>query len=54
MVLFTILLSVLIAIAIFVLATALISGMSLLIVFGDGIVFGLIVWLLVKVFRKKK
>lgn len=46
MILFTILLSVVIA--------AIIAGGSLLAVFGDVIIFGLIVWLIIKIFKKKE
>ena len=54
MVLFIILLSVLIAIGVIALATAIIGGASVLVLFGDVIVFGLIMWALFKVFKKKK
>lgn len=54
MILFTILLSLIIAIAVVALIAALIAGGSLIAVFGDVIVFGLIVWLIIKIFKKKK
>ena len=53
MILFTILLSIVIAIAVIATIVILITGGSLFAVFGDLIVFGLIVWLIVKIFRKK-
>lgn len=53
MILFTILLSIVIAIAVIATIVILIAGGSLFAVFGDLIVFGLIVWLIVKIFRKK-
>lgn len=54
MILFTILLSVIITIAVIGLLAAIIAGGSLIAVFGDVIVFGLIVWLIIKIFRRKK
>ena len=54
MILFTILLSVVIAIAVIALIAAIIAGGSLLAVFGDVIVFSLIVWLIIKIFKKKE
>lgn len=54
MILFTILLSLIIAIAVIALITAIIAGGSFIVVFGDLIVFGLIVWLIIKIFRQKK
>lgn len=54
MILFTILLITLIAIAIITLVSAIIAGGSLIVVFGDVIVFALLVWLIVKIFRRKK
>ena len=53
MILFTILLSIIIAIAVIATIVILIAGGGLFAVFGDLIVFGLIVWLIVKIFRKK-
>lgn len=54
MILFTILLGTLIVFAIAALISAIIGGISLAVAFGDIIVFGLIVWLVIKIFRKKK
>ena len=54
MILFIILLSVITAIAITALIAAIIAGGSLFVVFGDVIVFGLIIWLIIKIFRRKK
>lgn len=53
-ILFTILLSTVIAIAVITLISAIIAGLGFAAVFGDVIVFGLIVWLIIKIFRKKK
>lgn len=54
MILFIITLCALIAIAVVTLAAAIIGGASVLVVFGDVIVFGLIMLGLIKLFRKKK
>lgn len=54
MILFTILLCALIAVAVITLAAAIIGGGSMLILFGDVIVFGLLILGLIKIFRKKK
>ena len=54
MILFTILLATLIAVAVITLISAVITGGSLILVFGDIIVFGLIVWLIVKIFNRNK
>ena len=54
MVLFTIVLGLIIVAAVLTLGTALITSGSLLLVFGDVIVFGLIVAAIIKLFRKKK
>ena len=54
MILFTILLILIIAIAVISLIAAIIAGVSFVAVFGDAIVFGLIVWLIIKIFKKKK
>ena len=54
MILFTILLIALIAIAICVATLALVGAGGFVIVFGDVIAFGLIVWLIVKAFKSKK
>ena len=53
MILFTILLTLIIVIAVIALIAALIAGVSFVAVFGDAIVFGLIVWLIIKIFKKK-
>ena len=57
MILFAILLTVVLAIAIFVVASALAAGVGFITVFGDIIVFALIVWLIVlivKFFKREK
>lgn len=54
MILFTILLTIVIAIAVTMLIGIIATGGSILVAFGDVIVFGLIVWLIVKIFRKNK
>ena len=54
MILFTILLSLAIAIAMVAAIVSVIAGGSIIAIFGDFIVFGLIIWLIVKIFRKKK
>lgn len=54
MILFTILLIALIAIAIVVAVLTIVGAGSAAIVFGDFIAFGLIVWLIVKAFKSKK
>ena len=54
MILFTILLIVLLTIAALVLALIAIMGGSLALVFGDLIVFGLIVWLIIRVIQRLK
>ena len=54
MIMFTILLGLLIAIAVIALIAAIVGGAGLLVVFGDAIVFGLIMWLFIRVFKKKK
>ena len=54
MILFTILLSILIAIAIVALVATAIAGGGLIAIFGDVIVFGFIVWLIFKIFKKKE
>ena len=54
MITLTILLTVIIAIAIAVLIGAIISGVGIIAVFGDVIVFGLIIWLIIKFFRRRK
>ena len=54
MILFTILLSILIAIAIAALVATAIAGGGLIAIVGDVIVFGFIVWLIFKIFKKKE
>ena len=54
MILFTILLALLVVIAVITLVITIIAGGSILVIFGDAIVFGLIVWGFVELFRKKK
>lgn len=54
MILFTILLIIIIAIAVVVLAGVIIAGGSFIVVFCDVIVFSLIVWLIIKIFRRNK
>ena len=54
MVLFVILLCALLAIAAVTLVAAIIGGGSVLVLFGDMIVFGLIIMGLIKLIRKKK
>lgn len=54
MILFTILLIAIGVIATILLTAAIIAGGSLVAVFGDIIVFCLIVWLIIKIFRRKE
>lgn len=54
MILFTILLTAIITIAVIGLVAASIASAGIIAVFGDLIVFGLIVWLIIKIFRRKK
>ena len=54
MILFIILLTLIAAATAIALFYAIAAGLSFIAVFGDMIVFGLIVWLIVKIFRKKK
>ena len=54
MIFFTILLSVLIAIAVVAAILAIVGAGSFVLAFGDIIVFALIVWLIVKAFKSKK
>lgn len=54
MILFTILLATIIAIAVIGLVCAIVSGAGFIVVFGDIFVFGLIIYLIVKIFRRKK
>lgn len=54
MVILTILLAILLVVAIIAVITLLAGGISLFVAFGDIIVFVLIIWLLVKLFRRKR
>lgn len=54
MILFTILLALVIIAAVATIFCTVAAGLSFITVFSDLIVFGLIVWLIVKIFRKKK
>lgn len=54
MITFSVLLIVLLAIALVTAIIALVGGAGLIAVFGDLIICGLIVGLLVKIFRRKK
>lgn len=54
MITLTILLAAIIVIAVIGLATAIIAGGGLILVFCDVIVFGLIVWFIIKILRRKK
>lgn len=54
MITFTILLVTLLAVAIVVASIALACGAGFVVAFGDLIVCGLVIWLLVKLFRRKK
>lgn len=54
MILFTILLSVLLAIAVITGILAIIGAGSFFLAFGDIIVFGLIVWMIVKLIKDSK
>lgn len=54
MILFTILLITLIVAAVIALTAAIIAGGSFIAVFGDVIVFVLLIWLIVKIFRREK
>ena len=54
MITLTILLTILLSVAIVVASIALACGAGFIAAFGDLIVFGLILWLLVKLFRRKK
>ena len=54
MITFIILLSLIVALAVAVLVSTIVAGISFTAVFGDLIVFGLIIWLIIKIFRKKK
>lgn len=54
MITFTILLTVLLAVAIVVASIALACGVGFVAAFGDLIVCGLVIYVLVKLFRRKK
>lgn len=54
MIIFTILLIALVVAAVIGLVAAIVAGGSFIVVFGDAIVFGLIVWMIIKIFRRKK
>ena len=54
MILFTILLTLVVAIAVIGLIAAFVAGWSLIMILGDLIVFGLIVWLIIKIFGQNK
>ena len=54
MITFIILLSLVVSLAVAALVSAIVAGISFTAVFGDLIVFGLIIWLIIKIFRKKK
>ncbi len=54
MILFTILLITVLAILAVALVCTIIGGASLAVMFGDVIVFAFIVWLIFKIFRRKK
>lgn len=54
MITFTVLTVILLMIAAIIAAIALACGAGLFVVFGDLIVFGLIIWVFVKLFRRKK
>ena len=54
MVILTILLALLLAVAIIVSVVLLAGGIGVIAAFGDIIIFALIIWLLVKLFKRKK
>lgn len=54
MILFTILLTVIIAIAVVTAILSIVCAGSFILAFGDLIVFGLIVWLIIKLIKKSK
>ena len=54
MIAFIILLSLVVSLAVAALVSAIVAGIGFTAVFGDLIVFGLIIWLIIKIFRKKK
>ena len=54
MITFIILLSLIVALAVAALVSTIVAGIGFTAVFGDLIVFGLTIWLIIKIFRKKK
>lgn len=54
MVMFTILLIALAVIAVAAIIAAIVGGAGLLVMFGDLIVFGLIVWVIIRLFRRRR
>lgn len=54
MITFIILLSLVVSLAVAALVSAIVAGIGFTAVFGDLIAFGLIIWLIIKIFRKKK
>ena len=54
MITFIILLSLVVSLAVAALVSAIVAGIGFTAVFGGLIVFGLIIWLIIKIFRKKK
>lgn len=54
MILFTILLVTLLVMAAIALVSTIVVGSGFIVVFGDALVFALIVMLIIKIFRKKK
>ena len=54
MITFIILLSLVVSLAVAALVSAIVAGIGFTAVFGDLIVFGLIIWLIIKIFGKKK
>ena len=53
-IIFIIFLRLVVSLAVAALVSAIVAGISFTAVFGDLIVFGLIIWLIIKIFRKKK
>lgn len=54
MILFTILLVLSIVFAVITQVSAIVARASFFVVYGDIIVFGLIIWLIIKIIRRKK
>lgn len=54
MVLFTIILIALLVLAAGTIAAILLGGAGVLVAFGDAIIFGLIIFILIKLFKKRK